>query len=104
MAIGSLALMSSLAHAESWYSGYTTDFTVAGYAEWDNFATASGNNAPDAGTNLSGAWLKENTGAGFLTSGLNLYSFSAAMDFELYTVSADGPAAERLAPAKTTMC
>lgn len=94
MAAGTLALMSSLAHAESWYSDYSTSFSIAGYAEWDNFTTASGNNSPDAGTNLSEAWLKENTGAGFITSGLNLYSFAAPMDFTLYAAT-DGSAGTR---------
>lgn len=90
LAAAGLALMSSLAHAESWYSGYSSPFAVSGHAEWDSFTSASGNNAPDAGTNLSGAWLKENTGAGFLTSGLNLYSFAAAMDFTIYAPTASG--------------
>lgn len=87
---GILAISSMAAHAESWYSSYTTSFDVSGYAEWDVFSSATSSNSPDAGTNLSGAWLKENTGAGFITSGGNVYSFAVATDFTAYAPTASG--------------
>ncbi|WP_157278098.1 PEP-CTERM sorting domain-containing protein [Methyloversatilis thermotolerans] len=87
---GILAISSMAAHAESWYSSYTTSFDVSGYAEWDVFSTASGQNAPDVATNLSGAWVQEHSGTSFITGGGNIYSFAMPTDFTLYAPTASG--------------
>lgn len=65
------------------------------YQEWDTFSTFTGATPDVADDNANGtASLTENTGAGFLTSGGNIYSPAAATDFTVTIPEADVPLPE----------
>ncbi|MEM8876105.1 MAG: hypothetical protein AAGD32_17815 [Planctomycetota bacterium] len=76
-----------------WSRGTDNSF----YAEWDFFESPTGGNLPDVGqfpSTLPSGWttpdVVETSGTSFVTSGGNIYSFSAATEFEV-TIPSYGP-------------
>lgn len=93
LSIASLLFLAANAHADfttpDAYGWKRFDQSSA-YFEWDDFSSASGGNTPDIGmfpTPLPSGWSEpdvvETTGTGFITSTGNIYSFSAASEFEV---------------------
>ncbi|MFW5873843.1 MAG: hypothetical protein ACOCVJ_00395 [Verrucomicrobiota bacterium] len=75
------SLTAGVLHAQ--WSGFSDpDFGgTTQYSEWDNFTTTT-DAAPDVADGTNGA-LDETSGSGFVSSTLNIYSFSQNMEFEV---------------------
>lgn len=92
-AIASLSLLGASAHADFVTPdafGWQRESARSTYFEWDDFASALGDNSPDIGmfpTPLPTGWIEpdvvETTGTAFVTSTGNIYSFSAPTEFEV---------------------
>ena len=70
--------------------GWSRGVAGSTFFSWDDFTTATGPNAPDAGqfpTPLPAGWVSpsvtETTGTAFVTSTGNLYSFTTQLAFEI---------------------
>jgi|GEM_PF-2508966 len=98
MRIPALALLSTCLMGQASAQGFVTpdgfgwsrgDANTSFYS-WDDFTTATGPNAPDAGAfpaQLPGSWVSpsvtETTGTAFVTSTGNIYSFTTQLAFEV---------------------